>query len=156
MTVAVIVLAIALAGSAAGLVLFARWFKAANDERLIAMRLYQDTRDLSGRYMDERDDALAKLAGAELSRKALTMRIEQLERERNAAYDRGVEAVRARLASSSAADAVAVVDRLLFTPLPNLSAAASAGAGSDGGGHQDPVQPAHAAGADDAGRGGAG
>jgi hypothetical protein len=151
MLYAVIALALAAAASDVGLVLLARWFKTASDERVLAMRMYTDTRDMADRYMDERDEALQKLAASDLSRRALIQRVEQLERDRNAAYNRAVEDVRHAVANSSVADAAAAVDRILSTALPGLSSAVPAAAAGGSGTAAGAVQPAQPAAADDAG-----
>lgn len=155
MTVAVIALAIALAGAIAAIILLARKVEASLDDRIAASkaaldyeRLWNEEKQVAEGYIAQRNANAVKAAELDALNSALKMRLAMVEQERNRALAEAVKDVRQRIASAgSAADGFAVFDSIMSAPLSSLPKAAGTGASGDGGAREAAVQPASATGA---------
>lgn len=144
MTVAVIALALALAGGIVGIVALSNWLKSALYDSHMAASALTDEQRVATAYMTERDEALKELAARDALYLAAKARCAALEIERNRAYEQAANELADKVRNSGVADAVAVVNRLLGTSLAGVPKAAPAAASGVSGDGAPAVHPAAA------------
>lgn len=118
MTVAIIALALALAGSVGANVWLSRRNETLASGQIAAARMLQEQRNLTAETKAQRDEIAVDEARLSDANELQRLRIAELEHERNEAYERGQKELAERVAAArDVRDVASIVAGLLAQPL---------------------------------------
>lgn len=134
MTIAVITLALALVTAVGAIVWFAKRLDDASSSEAKARSRELTERETAERYLTERDQSIKDHAATDQLKRALQLRVNQLQQEVIRVHDETTRQIAERLRSANVVDVIRIVDELLSAPLSRVSPAPPTKTGGDGGG----------------------